>query len=158
MNFTLQKCSSLRLLKTMMNRIHAPLRSFCMVIKVSIFFWIWNKFYKITDNWLIIMKNYWLFSDGTTNGTTDGTDGIPTTAILLARSHAPTKILRRPTPGHETRRCTPLGPTRPKAHATQLWWRTPNGPWWSKVIFRFSMQNFKFCPIQLFFWNFYVKF
>merc|ERR1739844_772284 len=72
-------------------------------------------------------------TDGTTNGTTDGTDGIPTTAILLARSHAPTKILRRPTPGHETRRCTPLGPTRPKAHATQLWWRTPNGPWWSKT-------------------------
>merc|ERR1719189_469750 len=23
--------------------------------------------------------------------------------------------------------------TRPKAHATQLWWRTPNGPWWSKT-------------------------
>merc|ERR1712129_495584 len=73
-------------------------------------------------------------TDGTTNGTTDGTDGIPTTAILLARSHAPTKILRRPTPGHETWRwCTPLGPTRPKAHATQLRWRTPNGPWWSKT-------------------------
>merc|ERR1739844_389571 len=52
-------------------------------------------------------------TDGTTNGTT--------------------KILRRPTPGHETRRCTPLGPTRPKAHATQLWWRIPNGPWWSKT-------------------------
>merc|ERR1712088_888168 len=65
----------------------------------------------------------------TTNGTTNG---IPTTAVLPTSSHAPTtKVLRCSTSGYETRRrSSPLGPTRPEAHPTQLrWWCPTNGPW-----------------------------
>merc|ERR1712008_449136 len=54
-----------------------------------------------------------------TNGTTNG---ISTTAVLPTSCHAPTSK-------YETRRCTPLGPTRPEAHATQLRWCPTNGPW-----------------------------
>merc|ERR1712203_731631 len=62
-----------------------------------------------------------------TNGTTNG---ISTTAVLPTSCHAPTsKVLRCSTSRYETRRCTPLGPTRPEAHATQLRWCPTNGPW-----------------------------